>query len=76
MASGKVKWFNSSKGYGFIYQEGGQDVFVHHSDIKGEGFKSLKEGEIVKYDLVMGEKGPKAVNVERVRPDRRQHQQQ
>lgn len=66
MASGKVKWFDSKKGYGFIYQENGRDIFVHHSDIIGKGFKVLNEGEIVKFDLINSEKGPKAINVQRI----------
>jgi len=65
MASGKVKWFNNSKGYGFITADDGTDVFVHHGDIQGEGFKSLEEGEAVTFDLTQGEKGPKAVNVQK-----------
>lgn len=63
MAKGKVKWFNESKGYGFIAQEDGQDVFVHFSAIKGEGFKTLAEGEEVEFEVVDGEKGLQAVNV-------------
>lgn len=64
MANGSVKWFNDRKGYGFIEQEDGSDVFVHHSGINGEGFKSLKEGDQVSFDIEQGEKGPAAVNVE------------
>jgi CspA family cold shock protein len=63
MAQGKVKWFNDRKGYGFIEQEGGKDVFVHHSAISGEGFKTLKEGQRVKFDITEGPKGPQASNV-------------
>ena len=60
---GKVKWFNDAKGYGFIEQEGGQDVFVHFSAIEAEGFKSLKEGQAVQFELVDGPKGPQATKV-------------
>jgi CspA family cold shock protein len=60
---GKVKWFNDQKGYGFIAQEGEKDVFVHHSAIQMEGFRTLAEGEEVSYELVEGNKGPQAVNV-------------
>jgi cold shock protein len=67
MASGKVKWFDNTKGYGFITGETGKDVFVHHSSILGQGFKTLNEGEDVDFDLVEGEKGLKAQNVQRVR---------
>ena len=63
MANGIVKWFNNSKGYGFIEQEDGPDVFVHHSGINSEGFKSLNEGDQVTFDIEQGEKGPAAINV-------------
>ena len=61
--SGTVKWFNDEKGYGFISQEGGKDVFVHHSAIQMEGFKSLKEGQAVTMEVTQGPKGPQAENV-------------
>jgi CspA family cold shock protein len=64
MANGTVKWFNDTKGYGFITpDEGSKDLFVHHSNIAGEGFKSLAEGARVSYDERQGEKGPEATNV-------------
>jgi CspA family cold shock protein len=63
MATGKVKWFDTKKGFGFIQQEGGADVFVHYSAIGGEGFKNLEEGQVVEFDLVDSPKGPKAANV-------------
>ena len=63
MAEGTVKWFNDSKGFGFLEQEGGNDVFVHHSAIQAEGFKSLQEGDKVTFDVVDGPKGPSAENV-------------
>ncbi len=63
MANGTVKWFDERKGYGYIEQEDGPDVFVHHSGINGAGFKSLNEGEKVTFDIEQGKKGPSAVNV-------------
>ena len=61
--TGKVKWFNGSKGYGFIEREGGKDVFVHFSAIQGEGFKNLEEGQTVEFEVEQGPKGPQAANV-------------
>lgn len=66
MAKGTVKWFNDKKGYGFIQQESGPDVFVHYSAIKGEGFKSLQEGQKVEFDVSTDDKGAKAHNVIKV----------
>jgi CspA family cold shock protein len=63
MANGTVKWFNDRKGFGFIEQEGGPDVFVHHSAIRANGFKSLSEGDRVTFDIEKGKKGPSAANV-------------
>jgi len=63
MANGVVKWFNEKKGYGFIEQENGPDLFVHHSGISGSGFKSLNEGQRVSFDIEEGPKGSRAVNV-------------
>ncbi len=63
MAEGTVKWFNDSKGFGFIASENGPDVFVHHTAIQGDGFKTLAEGDRVSFDTEQGDKGPKAVNV-------------
>ena len=65
MAEGRVKWFNDSKGFGFIECETGKDVFVHYSAIEGQGFKSLSEGEKVVFNVETGAKGPQAVNVRR-----------
>ena len=64
--SGKVKWFSNSKGYGFIEQEQGEDVFVHFSAIEGDGFKALAEGETVEFEVIQGQKGPQAAKVVRV----------
>ncbi len=66
MAKGTVKWFNDQKGYGFITPEEGNDVFVHHSSIQGEGFKSLREGEEVEFEITQGPKGDQASNVRKV----------
>jgi CspA family cold shock protein len=66
MAEGTVKWFNDAKGFGFIEQDGGKDVFVHHSAIQVDGFKSLQEGECVSFDVVDGAKGLSAANVKKM----------
>ena len=63
MAKGIVKWFSNEKGYGFVTPENGKDVFVHHSSIKGEGYKSLAEGAQVEFDIVQGPKGEQAANL-------------
>lgn len=63
MPSGKVKWFNESKGFGFIEQDSGEDVFVHYTSIQGSGFKTLREGQRVDFEVIQGPKGLKAENV-------------
>ena len=65
MLQGKVKWFNESKGFGFIEQENGDDVFVHYTAIAGDGFKTLAEGDSVEFEIVDGPKGPAAANVQK-----------
>ena len=66
MASGKIKWFDNQKGFGFIAQNAGQDVFVHHTAIMGEGYKTLNEGDEVSFEVVPSDRGLKAQNVQRV----------
>ena len=66
MANGKVKWFNNDKGFGFISREGGADVFVHHTAIQGEGYKSLEEGQAVEFEVTQGPKGDQASNVSKI----------
>ncbi len=66
MAQGRVKWFNNSKGFGFVAQESGEDVFVHHTAIQGTGFKSLAEGDLVEFEVTQGPKGAQAVNVVKI----------
>ena len=63
MEQGVVKWFNESKGYGFIQRDSGSDLFVHYNDIQGEGFRTLQEGDAVQFEVADGQKGPKATNV-------------
>jgi CspA family cold shock protein len=63
VATGRVKWFNNSKGYGFIESEGGKDVFVHYSAVQGQGYRSLEEGQAVEFEVQQGQKGPQAANV-------------
>jgi len=66
MPEGTVKWFNASKGYGFIQHEEGEDLFVHHNEIQGEGYKTLNEGDKVSFEIGQGDKGPKAINVVKI----------
>ena len=66
MPTGKVKWFNAQKGFGFIEQEGGEDVFVHYSAISGDGYQALVEGQEVQFEVVPGRKGSQAANVQKV----------
>ncbi len=66
MVKGTVKWFNASKGYGFLSQENGEDVFVHFSALQGDGYKSLNEGETVEFEVTNGAKGPQASNVVKI----------
>ena len=68
MASGKVKWFNNTKGFGFIILDTGEDVFVHHTSILGDGYKTLNEGEVVSFETVPSDRGLKAQNVQRSAP--------
>ncbi len=67
MSKGTVKWFNANKGYGFIEQEGGEDLFVHFSAIQSEGFKTLDEGDMVTFEVSAGQKGPQAIDVKVVK---------
>ena len=68
MASGKIKWFDNKKGFGFIAQDSGKDVFVHHTAIVGSGFKTFEEGDEVSFEIIPSDKGLKAQNVQRVNP--------
>jgi len=65
MLQGKVKWFNNAKGFGFLEQDGGKDVFVHYSAIQGEGYRSLNEGDMVEFEILDSPKGPQAANVKK-----------
>ena len=67
MIEGSVKWFNESKGFGFLSHEGGPDVFVHHSEIRAEGYRSLNEGDRVQFEITQSPKGPRAANVSLIR---------
>lgn len=69
MEQGTVKWFNRTKGFGFIQREEGEDVFVHFSAIQGDGFKSLNEGDVVEFEVTEGQKGPQAANVKVIESD-------
>ena len=64
--TGKIKWFNNTKGYGFIGQDGGADVFVHYSAVEGEGYRTLQEGDAVEFEITQGQKGPQAEKVTKV----------
>jgi len=66
MSQGAVKWFDDAKGYGFLQEDGGEDVFVHHSEINMQGFKTLSEGDRVEFEKINGQKGPKATNVRKL----------
>lgn len=66
MSKGKVKWFDNKKGYGFVTPESGKDVFVHHTAIQGDGYKTLQEGEEIEFDIVQGPKGEQAANVTKI----------
>lgn len=66
MVVGTVKWFSEEKGYGFLSREDGEDVFIHYSEIQGDGFRTLREGEKVEFEITQGKKGPQAVNAKRV----------
>ena len=66
MPTGTVKWFNDKKGFGFISVEGGEDIFVHHTSIESEGFRTLEEGDKVEFEIVQGDKGNKAENVKKI----------
>ncbi len=66
--TGKIKWFNNTKGYGFIGLDDGADVFVHYSAVQGEGYKTLQEGDLVEFEVTQGQKGPQAEDVTKVEP--------